>query len=94
MLALLAKVEGRVMAIAQSYGLIWGLKPRKSRALAVRLTSRSSPELVNNGFTSPTVLQRALNQSVGGEGAITFEPENSDWIFNAFSAVYGRTQTG
>src|SRR5580692_1321224 len=47
------------------------------------------PELVNNGFTSPTILQRALNQSVGGEGAITFQPENSDWIFT-LSAIYGR----
>jgi iron complex outermembrane recepter protein len=46
-------------------------------------------EIVADGFTSPLQLQSALAQSVGGEGTISFQPENSDWVFSA-SVRYGR----
>jgi hypothetical protein len=46
-------------------------------------------ELIADGFTSPIKSQRALSQSLGEEGTISFQPENSDWIFFA-SIRYGR----
>ncbi len=47
------------------------------------------PKIVADGFTSPEALQRALSQSFGGESRISFQPENSDWVFSA-SVLYGR----
>jgi iron complex outermembrane recepter protein len=46
-------------------------------------------KVVGDGFASPIELQRALTQSFGGESTISFQPENSDWIFSA-SVLYGR----
>jgi iron complex outermembrane recepter protein len=46
-------------------------------------------EIIADGFASPLQLQRALSQSFGGESTISFQPENSDWIFS-ISALYGR----
>lgn len=46
-------------------------------------------EIIADGFTSPIKSQRALSQSLGEEGAISFQPQNSDWIFSA-SIRYGR----
>jgi iron complex outermembrane recepter protein len=48
---------------------------------------------VSDGFQSPTELQRVLSQSFGEEGAISFQPENSDWVFS-ISARYGRAEGG
>jgi hypothetical protein len=48
-----------------------------------------APEIVADGFTSLAKAQQALSQSFGGEGKISFQPENSDWIFSA-SVLYGR----
>jgi len=39
---------------------------------------------------TPTENQRAPNFAFGGEGKLTFQPENSDWIFSA-SIRYGRS---
>ena len=47
------------------------------------------PEIIKDGFASPLELQRALSQSIGGEGKISLQPENSDWVFSA-SLRYGR----
>lgn len=47
------------------------------------------PGIVADGFQSPTALQHALSQSFGGEGRISFRPENSDWVVS-MSALYGR----
>jgi iron complex outermembrane receptor protein len=48
---------------------------------------------VSDGFKSPLELQRALSQSFGEEGTISFQPENSGWIFSV-SARYGKAQGG
>ena len=48
-----------------------------------------TPELVAAGFQSPVKLQQALSQSIGGQSTVSFQPENSDWIFS-ISALYGR----
>jgi hypothetical protein len=45
--------------------------------------------IIADGFTSPLKLQHALSQSFGGESRISFQPENSDWVFLA-SVLYGR----
>jgi iron complex outermembrane recepter protein len=50
-------------------------------------------EIVADGFTSPLELQHALSQSFGGEGKISFQPKNSDWLFSA-SIRYGRANGG
>jgi iron complex outermembrane receptor protein len=47
------------------------------------------PEVIADGFTSPLRLQHHLSQSFGEEGAISFQPENSDWVLSA-SVRYGR----
>ena len=47
-------------------------------------------EIVQAGLPSLLGSQRALNQSFGGEGKISFQPQNSDWVFSA-SVLYGRT---
>jgi len=39
---------------------------------------------------TPTENQRASNFAFGGDGKITFQPENSDWIFSA-EIRYGRS---
>jgi iron complex outermembrane recepter protein len=46
-------------------------------------------KVIADGFDSPVQLQRALGRSFGGEGRLSFEPENSDWIFSA-AVLYGR----
>jgi iron complex outermembrane recepter protein len=50
-------------------------------------------EIVADGFFSPLKAQQALSQSFGEEGSISFQPENSDWIFSA-SMRYGRANGG
>jgi hypothetical protein len=44
------------------------------------------------GFTSLTTLEKALGRTYGGQGSISFQPKDSDWVFTA-SARYGRVQT-
>jgi iron complex outermembrane receptor protein len=46
-------------------------------------------EIIADGFVSPLKTQKALSQSFGGESTISFQPEDSDWIFSA-SLLYGR----
>jgi iron complex outermembrane recepter protein len=41
-------------------------------------------------FFSPLDVEKPLRFSYGGEGAISFEPEGSDWVFSA-SVRYGRS---
>ncbi len=48
-------------------------------------------EIVADGFTSPLRAQRALSGGFGEQGAISFEPQGSDWVFSA-SVRYGRSQ--
>jgi iron complex outermembrane receptor protein len=48
--------------------------------------------LAQDGFASPVKLQRALDQSFGEEGTVSFQPDGSDWIYAA-SVRYGRTST-
>lgn len=50
-------------------------------------------DIIADGFKSPLVLQRALGQSFGEDGKISFQPENSDWILSA-SIRYGRANGG
>jgi len=45
---------------------------------------------VSNGFSSPSKIEKALPWSYGADGEISYQPENSDWIFSA-SVRYGRT---
>jgi hypothetical protein len=47
-------------------------------------------EIVQDGLPSLAEPQRAFGQSFGGESRISFQPENSDWVFSA-SIRYGRT---
>jgi iron complex outermembrane receptor protein len=52
-----------------------------------------APPFVNtfpNMFFSPSKLQKLPLFSYGGEGAISFEPDGSDWVFSA-SVRYGRS---
>ena len=46
-------------------------------------------QIVADGFSSPLQSQHALSESFGGESKISFQPENSDWVFSA-SVLYGR----
>ncbi|HEY5238139.1 MAG TPA: hypothetical protein VIJ62_07145 [Rhizomicrobium sp.] len=50
-------------------------------------------DLVADGFMSPLKAGRELGQSFGGEGAISYQPEDSNWIFSA-SMRYGRASGG
>lgn len=43
-----------------------------------------------SGFSSPAKIEKALPWSYGANGGISYQPENSDWIFSA-SVRYGRT---
>ena len=50
-------------------------------------TPRPSPETI-----SPLNVERPLRYSYGGEGKISFEPEDTDWVFSA-SILYGRSNS-
>ena len=50
-------------------------------------------EIIADGFISPLKSQQALSQSFGGEGSISFRPENSGRIFSV-SIHYGRANGG
>jgi len=76
--------------------LIWidlGAQFEKIRGFGDPYDPPYTAEVIADGFTSPLVAQRALRQSFGEEGAISFQPENSDWLFSA-SIRYGRANGG
>jgi len=43
-----------------------------------------------SNFFSPADIQKPLPHSFGGEGAVSFEPHGSDWVFSA-AVRYGRS---
>lgn len=45
--------------------------------------------IVAGGFTSPLKVENALPWSYGAEGAITYQPKDSDWVISA-AIRYGR----
>jgi len=46
-------------------------------------------QLLNNPFTPPAKVQAPPRFSIGEEGRISFQPEDSDWVFSA-ALRYGR----
>ncbi|HEV2561541.1 MAG TPA: hypothetical protein VGT78_05315 [Rhizomicrobium sp.] len=50
-------------------------------------------QVIADGFMSPLKAERALSRSFGEEGTISFQPQNSDWIFSA-AIRYGRANGG
>jgi len=46
--------------------------------------------ILPNTFFSPLSIQKPLQNSVGGEGRVTFEPAGSDWLMSA-SVRFGRS---
>jgi iron complex outermembrane recepter protein len=87
---------GSAMASDADRPVIWidlGAQFEKIRGFGDPLDTPFTPELITDGFMSPLKAQRALSQSFGEEGAISFQPENSDWIFSA-SIRYGRASGG
>ena len=52
-----------------------------------------SSKLVADGFESPLKAQSVLHKSFSEDAAISFQPENSDWVFSA-AIRYGRSHGG
>jgi iron complex outermembrane recepter protein len=52
-----------------------------------------SSEIVADGFESPLAAQHVLKNGFSEDASISFQPENSDWIFSAV-VRYGRSHGG
>jgi hypothetical protein len=97
-IALSVSVYGANLAMASDADrpLIWidlGAQFEKIRGFGDPYDPPYTAEVIADGFASPLAAQRALRQSFGEEGTISFQPENSDWLFSA-SIRYGRANGG
>ena len=70
-----------------------GAQSEQMNGLADPLSPPFGATVVSDGFRSPLELQRALSQSFGEQGMISYQPENSSWVFS-LSARYGKAQGG
>jgi iron complex outermembrane receptor protein len=70
-----------------------GAQSEQTNGFSGAVISPFTSEIVADGFMSPIKSQKELSQSIGGQGKISFQPENSDWVFSA-SALYGRANGG
>jgi hypothetical protein len=94
-LTLAAYFSSASMAIAEDAGrpLVWidlsGQLQQSNRTsdLFAPLFTQGIPA---SGFDDPVSFERFPRYSVGGEGMLTFRPEDSKWLFTA-SISYGRT---
>lgn len=70
-----------------------GAQIEKIRGAGDSYSPPFASEVTAAGLESPVDPQRALGQSLGGEGTLTFQPEGSSWKFAA-SVRYGRANGG
>jgi iron complex outermembrane recepter protein len=87
---------GQAQAADAENPLIWielGGQAEQVRGFGDPVDPLFTPEIISDGFMSPLKAQRALGESFGEEGAISFQPEDSSWIFSA-SIRYGRAAGG
>ena len=94
--ALLASACGTTQAADADRAAIWielGAQLEQTTGLGEPYRPPFSSEIVQDGLISPLGPQRALSQSFGGGAKVSFQPENSDWVFSA-SIRYGRANGG